>query len=82
MGNDSHTLRSDGATAAVLARGAELCSLKNGQGCELLWQAGPQWRRHAPLLIPIVGKLKKRRIAASGQDLSDDAARLCAGSSV
>jgi galactose mutarotase-like enzyme len=67
MGNDSHTLRSDGATAAVLAHGAELCSLKNGQGYELLWQAGPQWRRHAPLLFPIVGKLKNDELRHRGK---------------
>src|SRR6266436_7678532 len=67
MGNDSHTLRSDGATAAVLAHGAELCSLKNGQGCELLWQAGPQWRRHAPLLFPIVGRLKNDELRHRGK---------------
>ncbi len=67
MGNDSHTLRSDGATAAVLAHGAELCSLKNGQGFELLWQAGRQWRRHAPLLFPIVGKLKNDQLRHRGK---------------
>ena len=58
MSEDSHTLRADGITATVLAHGAELCSLRNEQGLELLWQAGPQWPRHAPLLFPIVGRLK------------------------
>jgi galactose mutarotase-like enzyme len=67
MSTDSHTLRSDGATAAVLAHGAELCSLKNGQGHELLWQAGPEWRRHAPLLFPIVGKLKNDQLRHRGE---------------
>lgn len=67
MSNDSHTLRSDGATATILAHGAELCSLQNGQGLELLWQAGPEWRRHAPLLFPIVGKLKNDELRHRGK---------------
>ena len=44
-------------TAAVKPLGAELCSLRTVSGCELIWQAGPAWRRHAPLLFPIVGRL-------------------------
>jgi galactose mutarotase-like enzyme len=67
MSNDSHTLRSDGATATILAHGAELCSLQNGHGLELLWQAGPEWRRHAPLLFPIVGKLKNDELRHRGK---------------
>ena len=62
MSEDRHTLRSDGVTATVLAQGAELCSLKTAQGLELLWQAGPEWRRHAPLLFPIVGRLKNDQL--------------------
>ena len=56
MSDDSHTLQADGITATILAHGAELCSLRNEAGLELLWQAGPQWPRHAPLLFPIVGR--------------------------
>jgi galactose mutarotase-like enzyme len=54
----SHTLRSDKITATILAHGAELCSLRNAEGKELLWQAGEAWPRHSPLLFPIVGRLK------------------------
>jgi galactose mutarotase-like enzyme len=67
MSNDSHTLRSDGAAATILAHGAELCSLKDPHGLELLWQAGPEWRRHAPLLFPIVGKLKNDELRHRGK---------------
>ena len=67
MSNDSHTLRSDGAAATILAHGAELCSLQNGHGLELLWQAGPEWRRHAPVLFPIVGKLKNDELRHRGK---------------
>jgi galactose mutarotase-like enzyme len=67
MIGDSHTLRSDGISATIAADGAELCSLKNAQGLELLWQAGPQWPRHAPLLFPIVGRLKNDQLRHRGK---------------
>src|ERR1700754_4213486 len=55
---ETFAIRSDGIAATIKADGAELCSLKNAEGHELLWQAGPQWPRHAPTLFPIVGRLK------------------------
>lgn len=56
MTDDTHTIRSSTLTATIKAHGAELCSLKDG-GTEFVWQAGPAWQRHAPLLFPIVGRL-------------------------
>ncbi|MBA2610915.1 MAG: aldose 1-epimerase family protein [Bacteroidetes bacterium] len=39
--------------------GAEVCSVKNNNGLEFIWQADKAvWARHAPVLFPIVGKLK------------------------
>jgi galactose mutarotase-like enzyme len=39
--------------------GAELCSVKNNNNLEFIWQANKAiWARHAPVLFPIVGKLK------------------------
>lgn len=39
--------------------GAELCSVKNKNSLEFIWQANKGvWARHAPVLFPIVGKLK------------------------
>ena len=67
MSDDNHTLRADGITATILAHGAELCSLENADGLELLWQAGPQWPRHAPLLFPIVGRLKNDELRHRGK---------------
>ena len=45
---------------AIESCGAELCSLAGvPNGVEYLWQADPSiWPRHAPVLFPIVGKLK------------------------
>ena len=45
-------------TAQVKHAGAELCSLKDGAGREYMWQAGEAWPRHAPILFPIVGRLR------------------------
>lgn len=67
MTQDSFTLRNDKMSATVAANGAELCSLKNAGGIELLWQAGPEWPRHAPLLFPIVGRLKNDQLRHGGK---------------
>jgi galactose mutarotase-like enzyme len=66
MNEDRHTIHGDGVSATVLAHGAELCSLKTVEGLELLWQAGPEWKRHAPLLFPIVGRLKGDQLRHRG----------------
>lgn len=65
--SDSHTLRGDGIAATILVQGAELSSLRNAGGRELLWQAGPQWPRHAPILFPIVGRLKNDTLRHNGK---------------
>ena len=67
MGADRHVIQSGGIAAAIRADGAELCSLKNADGLELLWQAGSEWPRHAPLLFPIVGQLKDDRLRHRGK---------------
>jgi galactose mutarotase-like enzyme len=67
MSEDRHTIYGNGVTAIVLAHGAELGSLKTGDGLELVWQAGSEWRRHAPLLFPIVGRLKGDQLRHRGK---------------
>lgn len=46
--------------ASIDDLGAQLCSLKKvNDSCEYIWQADENyWNRHAPILFPIVGKLK------------------------
>jgi galactose mutarotase-like enzyme len=66
MSKDLHTLRSDGLTAVIAPDGAELISLRDARGLELLWQAGPAWPRHAPILFPIVGRLKNDALRHRG----------------
>jgi len=66
MNDDRYTIHGDGISATVLAHGAELCSLKTTDGLEVLWQAGAEWKRHAPLLFPIVGRLKGDQLRHRG----------------
>lgn len=54
-------------SAAVKADGAELCSLRDAEGAEMLWQAHPIWPRHAPVLFPIVGRLKNDTLRHQGK---------------
>jgi galactose mutarotase-like enzyme len=62
-----HTIGAAGITATIKSDGAELCSLKNAAGVELLWQAGLAWPRHAPILFPIVGRLKNDELHHDGK---------------
>ncbi len=51
------TLTDGQVTVAVSPHGAELCSIKRNE-VEYLWQADPAfWKRHSPVLFPIVGSL-------------------------
>jgi galactose mutarotase-like enzyme len=54
---DRFTISNGGLSATIKAAGAELCSLTAEGERELIWQAGPAWPRHAPILFPIVGRL-------------------------
>jgi len=63
---DRHTLSNGRLTATVKRLGAELCSLRDAAGRELLWQAGTAWPRHAPNLFPIVGRLADDRLTVDG----------------
>ena len=67
MSADRHTIESAGLAATIKADGAELCSLRDREGRELLWQAGPAWPRHSPVLFPIVGRLAGDRLLHRGQ---------------
>ncbi|WP_095091605.1 aldose 1-epimerase family protein [Mesorhizobium sophorae] len=67
MAQDSQTLQGDGISATIVAQGAELVSLQDAEGFEFLWQAGPEWRRHSPVLFPIVGRLNGDQLRHRGQ---------------
>ncbi|MBS0561966.1 MAG: aldose 1-epimerase family protein [Proteobacteria bacterium] len=66
--SDRHTIANGYLSATVCSNGAELCSLQDATGQEMLWQAGPEWPRHAPVLFPIVGELRDQTLRVDGQD--------------
>jgi len=46
-------------TATINSFGAELCSLKNNENKEYIWEGNLDfWGKHSPILFPIVGTLK------------------------
>ncbi|MCF8716298.1 aldose 1-epimerase family protein [Joostella atrarenae] len=49
--------------------GAELCSIKNNDNQEYIWQADPKiWGSHAPVLFPIIGGLKNNLFYYQGEE--------------
>jgi galactose mutarotase-like enzyme len=54
----------------IKRKGAELCSLKTLHGdFDYMWQAEPAvWARHAPILFPIVGKLRNNAYQHHGKE--------------
>jgi len=65
-------IHNDYITVEADTKGAELMSIKTiKDNLEYLWQADPKvWGRHAPILFPIVGKLKDDRTIIEGETYS------------
>ncbi|MFC7052431.1 aldose 1-epimerase family protein [Hansschlegelia quercus] len=64
---ETHRIASSAVSVVIAAKGAEPVSLKDAAGTELLWQAGPEWPRHAPVLFPIVGRLAGDTLRSGGE---------------
>jgi galactose mutarotase-like enzyme len=64
---DRHVMSSGTLSATVKADGAELCSLRDAAVGEMLWHGAPVWPRHAPVLFPIVGRLKDDTLRHEGK---------------
>lgn len=64
------TIETDHLKAIIDEKGAELVSLKSKTtDIEYIWQADPtHWKRHAPVLFPIVGKLKNDTYQYQGKN--------------
>jgi galactose mutarotase-like enzyme len=64
-----YTLQNELLRAGIKAEGAELCSLRRlDLGLEYIWEGNPDiWGRHAPVLFPIVGRLKDNTYHWQGQ---------------
>ncbi|MVF15007.1 aldose 1-epimerase family protein [Lactobacillus sanfranciscensis] len=53
------SLKNEDLTVKINQIGAELISVKNSHQLEYIWEANPNyWKRHAPILFPMVGRLK------------------------
>lgn len=63
---DTHVIASGALQATVRAQGGELVALADAKG-PALWHGGPEWPRHAPVLFPIVGRLKDDTLIHDGQ---------------
>jgi galactose mutarotase-like enzyme len=63
-----HVLENEQLIAKFKTEGAELTSVKDkDSGQEYIWQAEPTvWARHAPVLFPIVGRLKDDQYTLNG----------------
>lgn len=62
------TITSEKASAVIDSFGAELHSLKDGNGTEYLWQADPTvWKRHAPVLFPFICNTESKKYTYEGQ---------------
>ncbi|MDF9800449.1 galactose mutarotase-like enzyme [Catalinimonas alkaloidigena] len=68
----NYILENEDWEAQIKSEGAELCSFKNKKsGKEYIWQADPDvWARHAPVLFPIVGRLKDDQYRLEGKTYS------------
>lgn len=65
------TLRNEYLTVIISTLGAEIQSVVTASGTELMWQADPAvWGRHAPLLFPIIGRLKDQSYTLEGKPIS------------
>lgn len=54
------TIRNQALTVVISTRGAELQSVKDGNGVERLWQGDPQfWASRAPILFPVAGGFRE-----------------------
>lgn len=61
------TIRSDELTVVINPFGAELHSIKNKKGEELLWQGDPTvWSGRAPILFPVAGSFKNLQYLYNG----------------
>jgi galactose mutarotase-like enzyme len=67
MTSDLVHIASAELTAQINPFGAELWSLRDGQGRDLLWDGDPDWwTGRAPLLFPIIGRLPQDRFVHAG----------------
>ena len=63
------TLKNTALTLNISLHGAELTSIRDSFGREFLWQGDPAfWKRHSPVLFPIVGSLWDKHFRVNGRE--------------
>lgn len=60
-------LKNEQLTVLVATLGAELQSVRDREGREYLWQAGPEWPRRSPILFPIVCSVNDNTYVVDGK---------------
>ena len=63
-----HILKSFGFTAMIDPLGAELVSLRDKEGNEIIWTAEDVWKRHAPVLFPFVCNTPSKKYTVNGKE--------------
>ncbi|KQY55997.1 hypothetical protein ASD11_16080 [Aeromicrobium sp. Root495] len=63
---DEVVLRDGTIRLAVSSHGAEPQSLRAPDGTELLWGGGAPWKRHAPVLFPIICRVPEDSVVVAG----------------
>lgn len=63
-----YTLKNDYLTVEVDTFGAELHSVKSGEGKEYMWQGPDFWSDHAPVLFPTCGNCPGRKYIWQGKE--------------
>ena len=62
-------MKNTALTLNISLHGAELTSIRDSFGREFLWQADPAfWKRHSPVLFPIVGSLWDKHFRVNGRE--------------
>ena len=61
-------LKNNELTIRVAELGAELQSIRDCNGREYMWQAGPEWPRHSPILFPIVCSVNDNTYVVDGRE--------------
>ncbi|MGN0164845.1 MAG: aldose 1-epimerase family protein [Lachnospiraceae bacterium] len=64
-----YTLENHKLIIEIDTKGAELCSIINKEnGLSYMWNAGDAWKRHSPVLFPIVGGIKDKTYRIDGRE--------------
>ena len=67
------TISNEFLTVTIDTHGAEVVSVKNSKGEELIWQADPAiWDRHSPVLFPWAGRLPMVNWFITGSTIAVD----------